>query len=491
MKADPLTNFADLGLAETILRALRAENYTTPTPIQDQAIPPLLEGRDLLGIAQTGTGKTCAFATPLIHRLLQYPDAPRPKRTRVLVLAPTRELAAQIGESFKAYGRFANLRVAVIFGGVGFGPQVQALNRGLDVLVATPGRLLDHMAQGNLHLDTVSAVVLDEADHMLDLGFLVPIRKIFAKLPKRRQTLFFSATMPSEIATLAGEMLHQPIKVSVTPAARTADRVAQRVIFVEAKRKPEILVELLKDPKFSRSIVFTRTKRGADRVAGALEAAGLSAEAIHGNKSQNQRIRALDGFKSGKVAVLVATDIAARGIDIDGVSHVVNYELPEVAESYVHRIGRTARGGAEGEAFSLCSGDERDLLRAIEKLTKQAIPSEDRRLDPSAPEPAAEPKKRGGGRPQRPQGAPSGQRPAGSRSGGRPDQRQGQRQEPRGDQRQAPRQDQRQAPRQDQREAPRRQGPRPIAKAGPFERSQGERSQVDRSQGDRPARRPR
>jgi len=423
-----MTKFSDLGLAETILRALKSEGYETPTPIQAQAIPPLLEGRDLLGIAQTGTGKTCAFATPLITRLLQYPEHPRPKQARVLVLAPTRELAAQIGDSFKAYGKYAGLRVATIFGGVGFGAQVQALSRGLDVLVATPGRLLDHMAQGNLKLDGTHAVVLDEADHMLDLGFLVPIRKIFAKLPKRRQTLFFSATMPAEIATLAGEMLFQPVKVSVTPVAKTADRVAQRVILIEAKRKRDALVELLQNPDFRRSIVFTRTKRGADRVAAALLDAGLSAEAIHGNKSQNQRLRALDGFKTGQVAVLVATDIAARGIDIDGVSHVVNFELPEVPEAYVHRIGRTARAGAEGEAISFCDHEERDLLRAIEKLTKQSIPATDLRLDPNAPVEAAPAPKRGARPARKPSnGAPAQAKPANGPAGRHAPRRDGQR----------------------------------------------------------------
>ncbi len=417
-----MTRFSDLGLAETILRALQSEGYETPTPIQAQAIPPLLEGRDLLGIAQTGTGKTCAFAAPLLSRLLKFHEHPRAKQTRVLVLAPTRELAAQIGDSFKAYGRFAGLRVATIFGGVGFGPQVQALSRGLDVLVATPGRLLDHMAQGNLRLDGTSAVVLDEADHMLDLGFLVPIRKIFAKLPKRRQTLFFSATMPPQIATLASEMLHQPVQVSVTPVAKTADRVVQRVILIEARRKTEVLVDLLQNPDFRRSIVFTRTKRGADRVASALAGAGLAAEAIHGNKSQNQRLRALDGFRSGRVAVLVATDIAARGIDVDGVSHVVNFELPEVPEAYVHRIGRTARAGAEGEAISLCDHEEHDLLRAIEKLTRQTIPPTDLRLAPGAHgEVQATAKRPGGrsGRPEfgRPNTGPAAKRPAPRRDG--------------------------------------------------------------------------
>jgi ATP-dependent RNA helicase RhlE len=417
-----VTRFSDLGLAETILRALKSEGYETPTPIQAQAIPALLEGRDLLGIAQTGTGKTCAFATPLISRLLKFPEHPRAKQARVLVLAPTRELAAQIGDSFKAYGRFAGLRVATIFGGVGFGPQVQALSRGLDVLVATPGRLLDHISQGNLRLEGTSAVVLDEADHMLDLGFLVPIRKIFAKLPKRRQTLFFSATMPPQIALLAAEMLHQPVQVKVTPVAKTADRVAQRVILIEARRKIEVLVELLQNPDFRRSIIFTRTKRGADRVASALIGAGQTAEAIHGNKSQNQRLRALDGFRAGRVAVLVATDIAARGIDIDGVSHVVNFELPEVPEAYVHRIGRTARAGAEGEAISLCDHEERDLLRGIEKLTRQSIPTTDLRLAPDAPAEVRAATKKPGARTGRPEfGRPGaglrGKRPAPGRDG--------------------------------------------------------------------------
>ncbi len=407
-----MIQFSDLGLAETILRALKSEGYETPTPIQAQAIPPLLEGRDLLGIAQTGTGKTCAFATPLISRLLKFPEHPRAKQARVLVLAPTRELAAQIGDSFKAYGRFAGLRVATIFGGVGFGPQIQALSRGLDVLVATPGRLLDHMARGNLRLDGTSAVVLDEADHMLDLGFLVPIRKIFAKLPKRRQTLFFSATMPPQIAMLAAEMLHQPVQVSVAPVAKTADRVAQRVILIEAKRKTGVLIELLQSPDFRRSIVFTRTKRGADRVASALTGTGLSAEAIHGNKSQNQRLRALDGFRRGRVAVLVATDIAARGIDVDSVSHVVNFELPEVPEAYVHRIGRTARAGAEGEAISLCDHEERDFLRGIEKLTRQAIPTTDLRLAPGASAEVHAATRKLGARSGRPSGGQAAKRPA-------------------------------------------------------------------------------
>ena len=383
-ESSQVTQFADLGLAESILRALTREGYTTPTPIQAQAIPPALEGKDILGIAQTGTGKTCAFATPILTRLLANPQPLRPKYARVLVLAPTRELAAQIAESFKTYARFADMKVAVIVGGVGFGGQIKALSGGLDILVATPGRLLDHIGSGAVKLDQTTTVVLDEADHMLDLGFVVPIRKILQKLPKTRQTLFFSATMPTEIASLAAEMLHNPIKVSVTPVATTAQRVTQEVILVESTGKRGALIDLIKRPDFSRSIVFTRTKRGADRVAGFLNEAGLSADAIHGNKSQNQRQRALDGFKSGQVSVLVATDIAARGIDVDNVSHVVNFELPEVPESYVHRIGRTARAGCEGVAISLCDNGERHLLRAIEKLTRQTLPVTDLRLNPNA-----------------------------------------------------------------------------------------------------------
>ncbi len=419
-----MTQFTDLGLAEPLLRALTHEGYTTPTPIQAQAIGHVLQKRDLLGIAQTGTGKTAAFSLPILHQLLQDPSRPAPKTVRALVLAPTRELALQITESFKAYGRFTRFNYACVLGGVAQGPQRQALARGLDVLVATPGRLLDHLAQGSVRLDHTHYVVLDEADHMLDLGFIVPIRQIVAKLPKTRQTLFFSATMPKEIASLAADMLHTPVRVAVAPEATTVERVTQQMFFIEGARKTTLLVELLKRPEVERTIVFTRTKRGADRVAGHLEAAGLAAQAIHGNKSQNQRQRALDGFKSGQTRVLVATDIAARGIDVESVSHVVNFELPEVPESYVHRIGRTARAGKDGAAWSFCDNSERDLLRDIEKTTRQAIPTEDRRNPATrhTPEPAKEARR--GGRPQqRPQqGRPQGQAPrqgqAPKRSGG-------------------------------------------------------------------------
>jgi ATP-dependent RNA helicase RhlE len=374
-----VTNFSDLGLAEVLLRALEREGYVAPTPIQAQAIPQLLQGRDLLGIAQTGTGKTAAFALPMIHRMLAEPRRPVPRQTRALVLAPTRELAAQIAESFRAYGQFARLSVGVIVGGVSLGPQAQMLARGLDVLVATPGRLLDHMSSGAVTLGSTQTVVLDEADHMLDLGFVIPIRKILSKTPKNRQSLFFSATMPTEIAALAGEMLNDPVQVSVTPVATTAERVAQHVYLVDSGAKRDVLVELMRDPGCSRAIVFTRTKRGADRVAEHLENAGVGAAAIHGNKSQNQRVRTLDAFRGGRTRVLVATDIAARGIDVDGVTHVVNFELPETPEAYVHRIGRTARAGAEGRAISLCDNGERALLRAIEKVTRQTLDITDRR----------------------------------------------------------------------------------------------------------------
>jgi ATP-dependent RNA helicase RhlE len=374
-----VTQFSDLGLAETILRALREEGYTTPTPIQERAIPPLLKGRDLLGIAQTGTGKTAAFALPIINRLIDNPGRQTACGPRVLILAPTRELVAQIAESFKTYGRHARITVAVIVGGVAHGPQVKAMSRGVDVLVATPGRLIDHMAGGTVRLGSTEVIVLDEADHMLDLGFVVPIRRIISRLPEQRQSLFFSATMPKEIATLANEMLDNPVEVAVTPVATTAERVDQQVYMIETKAKRDLLVELLRGSSFSRVIVFTRTKRGADKVADHLASAGIPAAAIHGNKSQGQRQRALAEFRDGRTGVLVATDIAARGIDVDSVSHVVNFELPDVAESYVHRIGRTARAGAEGIAISFCDNEERHLLRQIEKLTRQALPVTDRR----------------------------------------------------------------------------------------------------------------
>ena len=378
----PASAFADMGLAAPLLRALDAEGYTTPTPIQSQAIAPVMEGRDLLGIAQTGTGKTAAFALPILHRLQADPK-PAPRRgCRVLVLSPTRELASQIADSFRAYGKHLRLSVAVVFGGAKINPQIKALAAGVDVLVATPGRLLDHLGQHTAFLGECEIFVLDEADQMLDQGFIVPIRRIVKNLTAKRQTLFFSATMPTEIGKLAGELLRDPLKVEVTPQATTVERVDQRLIFVEADRKRELLVELFEDAKLSRTIVFTRTKRGADRVAKYLEQAGVSASAIHGDKSQPQRERALACFKKGDVRALVATDIAARGIDIDAVSHVVQYELPNVPEAYVHRIGRTARAGASGTAVAFCAEDERGLLKDIQRATRQTIPSFDRRRDP-------------------------------------------------------------------------------------------------------------
>jgi ATP-dependent RNA helicase RhlE len=369
--------FEGLGLAAPLLKALTTEGYTTPTPIQMQAIPHVMQGRDVQGIAQTGTGKTAAFALPIIHRLLADKRVAKPRGARVLVLSPTRELASQIVESFRAYGRNAGLRTALIFGGVPKARQSRAMAGGVDVLVATPGRLLDHMHDRAVDLSGVEVLVLDEADHMLDLGFIVPIRKIVSTIPQARQTLFFSATMPKEISTLAGQMLRDPVHVAVTPVATTAERVDQSVIFVDTARKRQVLAELLKNGKMSRTLVFTRTKHGADRVTQHLEAVGQPAAAIHGNKSQPQREKALAAFKEGRVRVLVATDIAARGIDVDGVTHVVNFDLPNVPEAYVHRIGRTARAGHAGVAISFCDGSERAFLRGIEKLIRTRLSVEE------------------------------------------------------------------------------------------------------------------
>ncbi len=397
-KNNPLTTtFNDLGLNAELLQALATEGYTKPTPIQAQAIPSLLQGRDLLGIAQTGTGKTAAFALPILQRLAAE-KRPTPRRgARCLVLSPTRELATQIADSFKAYGRHTGFSVITVFGGVGHRPQALALQRGVDVVVATPGRLIDHMNERNIDLSQTEILVLDEADQMMDLGFIKPLRQIISKLSMKRQSMFFSATMPQEIGALAAELLRDPVKVSVTPVAKTADRVAQKVIHVEQSKKKSMLVELFGDASMTRTLVFTRTKRGADRVARHLETHGIQVAAIHGNKSQNQREAALAAFKAGKIRGLVATDIAARGIDVDEVSHVVNFEIPNIPESYVHRIGRTARAGAEGIAISLVDGEERAYLRDIEKLTRQQIPSEDRRNDASL---AVEEKVRGGARPE-------------------------------------------------------------------------------------------
>ncbi|MBU1324340.1 MAG: DEAD/DEAH box helicase [Alphaproteobacteria bacterium] len=375
------SNFDSFGLNPQLLSALKAAGYETPTPIQTKAIPDVMAGKDLLGIAQTGTGKTAAFALPILHRLAANRTPPVPRTTRCLVLSPTRELATQIAESFKTYGKNLGFRVAVIFGGVKYGGQERALNQGLDILVAAPGRLLDHIQQKNIDLSATEIFVLDEADQMLDLGFIKPIRQITSRLPARRQNLFFSATMPSEIGKLAGELLKDPVKVQVTPQATTVERIQQSVIWVEQGKKRALLTELFSDPAYTRCLVFTKTKHGADKVAAYLEAGGVEAGAIHGNKSQPQRERALEAFKTGKLRVLVATDIAARGIDVDKVTHVVNFELPHVPESYVHRIGRTARAGKDGTAISFVAGDEMKLLRDVEKLTRQKIPAIDRRND--------------------------------------------------------------------------------------------------------------
>ncbi|HEX5777042.1 MAG TPA: DEAD/DEAH box helicase [Caulobacteraceae bacterium] len=376
-----MNDFNSLGLVKPLLQALASEGYTIPTPIQAQAIPLVLEGRDILGIAQTGTGKTAAFALPILQRLAEN-RRPAPRRScRCLVLSPTRELATQIADSFKAYGKNMGMTVAVVFGGVKYGPQVRALAAGVDVLVATPGRLIDHLQEKVANLSETEIFVLDEADQMLDLGFVVPIRRIAKLLPHQRQNLFFSATMPTEIGKLAGELLKDPAKVSVTPQATTVEKIDQKVLFIEGARKRALLADLFEDEAMKRVLIFTRTKRGADRVAKQLATVGVEAAAIHGDKSQGQRERSLASFKAGHVQALVATDIAARGIDVDGITHVVQYELPNVPEAYVHRIGRTARAGAAGIAIAFCGEEERGLLRDIQRVTKQTIPSWDRRND--------------------------------------------------------------------------------------------------------------
>ena len=367
--------FADLRLAEPLLRAIAAEGYSTATPIQAKAIPHVLDGRDVLGCAQTGTGKTAAFALPILQRLSAKQPQPAVSRgkMRCLVLSPTRELASQIADSFRAYGRNLPLRHTVIFGGVGQNPQVQALRSGVEIVVATPGRLLDLMNQGHVDLRGIEVFVLDEADRMLDMGFIHDIRRIVAKLPGNRQTLFFSATMPPEIRQLADSMLRNPVTVEVAPVSATADRIEQSVYFVEKRNKPQLLTHLYHSLPMSRTLVFTRTKHGADRVVRNLHARGIKAEAIHGNKSQNARERALSNFRSSRTPILVATDIAARGIDIDQITHVVNFDLTHEPETYVHRIGRTARAGASGTAISFCDRDERENLRSIEKLIRRTI----------------------------------------------------------------------------------------------------------------------
>lgn len=408
-----LTSFQDFGLAEPIARALTEENYVTPTPIQAQTIPTALTGRDVVGIAQTGTGKTASFALPILHRLLENRIKPQPKTTRVLVLSPTRELSGQILDSFNAYGRHIRLSSTLAIGGVPMGRQVRSLMQGVEVLVATPGRLLDLVQSNGLKLGSVEFLVLDEADRMLDMGFINDIRKIVAKLPIKRQTLFFSATMPKDIAELADAMLRDPARVAVTPVSSTVERIQQRIIQVDFSAKPGFLAQLLKQEPVNRALVFTRTKHGADKVVKTLEKAGIPASAIHGNKSQNHRERTLALFRSGDIRTLVATDIAARGIDVDGITHVINFDLPNVPETYVHRIGRTARAGAEGTAISLVAGgEELSYLRDIERLIKVTLPREDRRTDAGRRDAGPPPQQQRQGRPVRP-----GQRPQGARHG--------------------------------------------------------------------------
>jgi superfamily II DNA/RNA helicase len=396
-KAFQLTDFSDFELNDAITRALAEEKYLIPTPIQTQTIPTVMSGRDVIGIAQTGTGKTAAFALPILHYLAKNPRQPERKGCRVLVLSPTRELSGQILDSFRAYGRHLRIRGALVIGGVPMGGQVRSLLNGVDVLVATPGRLLDLVKGNALRLGEVECLVLDEADRMLDMGFIQDIRKIVAKLPAKRQTLMFSATMPRAIAQLAAQMLHDPVKVAVAPEASTVERVEQRVIHVDRGAKPTILIDVLKRETIDRALIFTRTKHGADKVVRGLLRAGITAEAIHGNKSQGQRERVLAAFRNGGVKTLVATDIAARGIDVDGISHVVNFDLPNVPETYVHRIGRTARAGAAGVAISLCDAEETAYLRDIEKLIRISIPVTDRRSHTQRAEPPIA--RNGSGRP--------------------------------------------------------------------------------------------
>ena len=370
-----MTLFNEFGLAEPILRALTEEKYVTPTPIQAKAIPLLVGGRDLIGIAQTGTGKTAAFALPILNRLSANRIRPERKACRVLVLSPTRELSGQILDSFRTYGRHLRIQSALAIGGVSMGAQVRSMQNGVDVLVATPGRLLDLVQSNAVRLNSVEVFVLDEADRMLDMGFIHDIKKIISKLPNQRQTLLFSATMPQDIAELARQMLKDPATVEVTPAATTVERIAQRIVHLDRGAKQEMLAEILRTEPVDRALVFTRTKHGADKVVRGLEKSGIPAEAIHGNKSQGQRERVLAAFRAGKVRTLVATDIAARGIDVEGITHVINFDLPNIPDSYVHRIGRTARAGAEGIAISLCSSDELPFLRDIEKLIRMSIPA--------------------------------------------------------------------------------------------------------------------
>ena len=528
-------SFADLGLSEPLLRALHGAKYTTPTPIQARTIPALLQGRDVLGIAQTGTGKTAAFALPVLQLLAASNERAQPKSPRALVLAPTRELAVQIARSFDTYGRGLGLRLCTVVGGLGYARQIETLARGVDILIATPGRLLDLVERGNVKLGQVSFFVLDEADRMFDMGFIRDVRRIAGSVSKNRQTLLFSATMPNDIAKLSSEILKNPERVEIAAQGRPIEKIEQRVYYVNASSKRQLLSHLLSDAALERVIVFTRTKRGANRVAEALEDRGVRSEAIHGNKSQNARQKALDNFSRGKARVLVATDLASRGIDVVGVTHVINYELPADAESYVHRIGRTARAGASGIAVSFCDSSERGQLRSIEKLTRQPIAvvatpaNEDMPVMPPVARSREErdprdergrderPRGRGpggpGGRPRsfgdrprsfgdRPNGPPRGPRPHGDRphgdrpQGDRPqgDRPQGERQWTQGDFRDRPQGDRPQGdrPHGDRPHNDRPHGDRPRSFGdrpnGPprGDRPHGDRPQGDRPQGDRP-----
>ncbi len=393
-----MSNFASLGLSKPILAALAAKGYDTPTPIQTQAIPPLLEGRDLCGIAQTGTGKTAAFALPSIQYLTQNHRMSAPHQCRMLVLSPTRELAAQIAQSFQDYGKQSRISVECVFGGVPINKQIRALSRGVDVLVATPGRLLDLVDQRAVSLRNVEIFVLDEADQMLDLGFIHALKRVANLLPKDRQSLFFSATMPKSISDLGAQFLNNPVRVSVAPQATTAERVSQYVTFVPQADKQALLTLTLQaeEANIDRALIFSRTKHGADRIVKFLQSARIPCAAIHGNKSQGQRTAALDAFRKGEIRILVATDIAARGIDVSGVSHVFNFELPNVSEQYVHRIGRTARAGADGIAISFVDGEERGYLKQIERLTRvqleqRPLPEDFAAAKSKLPKPVAKP----------------------------------------------------------------------------------------------------
>jgi ATP-dependent RNA helicase RhlE len=374
--------FRSLDIIDPILKAVEEEGYTTPTPIQEEAIPIILQGTDLLGCAQTGTGKTAAFAIPILQLLSKNKLFGKTKKIRSLIVTPTRELAIQIEESFRAYGRHTGLSFTVLFGGVGQQPQTQALRNGVDILVATPGRLLDLMNQGYLTLRDIEIFVLDEADRMLDMGFIHDVKKIIAALPKNRQSLFFSATMPPDIVKLANSILRNPVKVSVTPVSSTVDLIRQSLFFVDKPNKSALLLEILKDQQIKTVLVFTRTKHGANTVVKTLLKHNIAAEAIHGNKAQTARQRALSNFKNQITRVLVATDIAARGIDVDDLQYVINYEIPNIPETYVHRIGRTGRAGAEGTAYSFCDAEEKDYIRDIEKLISKKIPVAENPLFP-------------------------------------------------------------------------------------------------------------